>query len=131
MNTLTLAGRKLRCIDGLPPGLLFDMADAQAQGETMKTVSAMRKLLVQLVIEEDRPLLNEALYDSKNVLPMTEIYEGINKLVEEMTGRPTRRPSRSQPGGEPTAKPAKVVSFSKGTVKEEPASRKGGRQAVS
>lgn len=119
MKSLILQGRELRCIDELPPGILFDLADITGEADTMKVMSAIRKFLVAIVTPEDRLAFNEVIYSTSPVLTVTELSEEAARLIEEYAGRPTLRPSPSPAGGEPTGDGPRVVSLSPATVSEE------------
>lgn len=131
MRTFKIAGRELRCIESMPPGVIFDLADAVTDGGVMAQVAAIRKLLYACVVDEDLEQLKAILYDRQNVVPFEDLNAAVGELISDYTGRPSQRPSDSQAGGEPTPPPSRVVSLSRGTVKEAETSSPDGQSAAS
>lgn len=120
--------RDIRFIDAIPPGYIFDLQAAQEEG---RAVTGLRKILPMLIVEEDRHLFDEALYDAENILEMSELTALVQQLVEANSNRPTRRPSGSRAGGAPTLQQSRVVSLSRGTAPEDEASQTDGASIAS
>jgi len=133
VKTLRLGGRDLRCIDKLPLGLLFDLAEAMSSGteNTMRAVAAMSTVVKTVVVKEDLASLSEVLHDTTNVVDITELNEAIGNLMVQYAERPTVKPSVSLNGRERTGGSSKVVSLSRGTVRVDEASPTDGASVAS
>jgi hypothetical protein len=128
---LRLRGEEIRCIDALPPGLLFDLAEMTTETDTMRTMAAIGKFLRAVIVPEDQDKYRQLVYDPVNVLAITELSEACGDLIREYAGRPTLRPSESADGSPPTGDISRVVSFSRGTVETVPASSPDGQLPAS
>lgn len=129
MPELVLGKRRMRCIEVLPPGVIFDLAEGTHEGGTLKAVAAFSRFLRAVVMPADQDLLREALYDTQPVLSYDELNEAAGGLVAEYTGRPTQRPSASPGGSTPTTGPSRVVSLSRATAAEGATSSTAGQPA--
>lgn len=111
MKSLNLRGEELRCIDVIPPGLLFDLADMTNEQDTMRVMSLIGRFLNAIVVPEDLQRYRAILYDTQNVLGITELSDEAGRLITEYAGRPTVRPSESPAGSDTTGQPSRVVSL--------------------
>jgi len=130
---LVLGGRKLRCIEAIPLGMVFDLAEAMEDGSSgMKAIAAMSKMVRNIVVKEDRGALKEMLADTEKPVTFDELNTGLGDLLKAYNvGRPLGRPSASSPGPDKTGGTSKVVSLSRATDRERAASSTDGRSAAS
>lgn len=133
---LRLSGQEMRCIDALPPGLLFDVAevantDERNPNDVLRTMATIGRFLKSIVIPEDRPIYDRIVYDTRDVIGIDVLSEEAGRLIQEYAGRPTSRPSASPDGSRQTEPSSRVVSFSRGTVEEEPPSGTDGASSES
>lgn len=130
MPILKLGEHEFRCIERPPLGLMFDLAEAEMQGDSAALV-ALRKF-VRVVVEDDEQERLEELFNNRRAtLSIEDLNAGISALMEDYSGRPTERPSRSSSGPEPTGASSRVVSLSRGTVRVEETSSQDGQSAAS
>lgn len=130
-KTLTLRGETLECIDALPPGNLFELAEMTTTDDVMKTMHLIGRFLEAVVVEKDAKRYRALVYDKVNVVDLDELSEECGRLIREYAGRPTSRLSDSPPGSSPTGETSRVVSFSRGTVEEAPTSSPDGQSSAS
>lgn len=110
MRSLNLGGQTFNCIDQMPVGLFFDLAEAPTG---MASLLAFRRVLDVIVVEEDQERLKAAFYAVSPVILIDDLAEALAGLMTEYAGRPTERPSSSLSGSKPTGKPSRVVSLSR------------------
>lgn len=105
MPTLKLGGHELECRSELGPGHLMKLAKAM-KGDTMAQLAGMYDFLSVVVVEKDRPKLDEALDDDG--LDFDVLNDAVGDLMmsyqEDTPPRPTKRSSslpspRPAPGG--------------------------------
>lgn len=128
IRSLRIEGRDpLRCIDAksLPIGIIFDLAEGMDSKDEMRAIASMWKFMKAVVAEEDHAKLRDILYDTKNPVTFAQLNTAIGTLMVEYGGRPTTRPSSSVPGRGPSRGSSRVVSLSRGTVREEEPSKPG------
>jgi hypothetical protein len=89
----------------------------------------MYDLLISAVTVEERDRLDA--FMAEHQFSFDELNEAIGALMTSYTNRPMDRPSPSPAGEIPTGRPSRVVSLSRGTVKEVQPSSTDGAQAVS
>lgn len=130
-KVLNLGGKTMRCIDRLPMGMIFDLAEAMQSGVEMQAIAAMSKMLKTVVVEEDLALLSEVLHDVKDPVGFEELNNAIGAMMVQYSKRPLGQPSPSSRGSEPTGGTRKVVSLQRGTVKEDATSSKDGSSIAS
>lgn len=130
MKTLNLRGEELRCIEKLPPGLVFDLAEASSSGDATKALVAFARFLRSTVVPDDRERLNEILYDTESVIELEELNEAAGELITEYTGRPTKRPSQSPTGSNATGGLSRVDSPLPDTDREAVMSSTDGQSGV-
>jgi len=129
---LVIGGKTLRCIERMPVGMIFDLAEAMEGGEqTMQAVAAMSKMIKQLVVKEDQGQLAEALHSFDNPVGFDELNTALGNLMVQYSGRPLGRPSRLSRGPAPTGGTSKVVSLSRATVSRPASSSTDGTSAAS
>ena len=128
-KVLRLKEQEFRCIPQCPPGVLFDLADAEDGGTS--SLKAFRDFMFTLVEDDEHERLNALLRDRRDPPSFADLEQAIGELVKAYSGRPTERPSRSPTGVEATGGPSRVVSLSRGTVRTVEASLPDGESAVS
>lgn len=88
--------REFRIADQLPGIILLDLGlasdPAATQGEQLR---AMRQFLVAAIHEDDSASFEVYLRTARPVIEIDELNSIIEKLVEEVAGRPTESPSTS------------------------------------
>lgn len=130
---MKLGGREFRCVDVLPLGLVFDLAEAMdAEAGGFAAIAAMSKLTRTLVVPDERKELKKFLDSVENPISFDDLNEALGEVLKQFgADRPTARSSRSSPSGGASGPGSKVVSLSRGTVKTDDQSRKDGASAAS
>lgn len=125
---LRIEGREpLRCIatKSLPPGPVFELAAAMKSGDDMAALAVMWRFIETVVVKDEHAKLRDMLYDTENVITFDQLNVAIGTLMKEYAQRPTPRPSSSAPGRSTRPGTSRVVSLSRGTVRDEPSSTGG------
>jgi len=121
MKSLRLGGKDLRCIDTMPVGLSFDLAEAMVgsdgEGGEMRALAALSRTLRNLVIPADREALSEVLHDSVTPITFEDLNNALGELLVQYGNRPLERPSLSPRGPSVTGGVSKVVSLHRATGK--------------
>jgi hypothetical protein len=128
---LVLGGTALRCIERLPMGMIFDLAEAMESGIEMQAIAAMSRMLKTVVIKEDLVRLDEVLHRVDDAIGFDALNTAIGDLMVQYSGRPLERPSRSARGRKATGGTSRVVSLSKGTVRTSARSSTDGSSVAS
>jgi hypothetical protein len=131
-RTLTLGGKTLRCIDTIPLGLVFDLAEAMEDDNTgMKAIAGIAKALRTIVVKEDRVILKDILDDTENPVSFDELNTAMGNIMAEYGKRPTAPPSRSPSGASATSRSSRVVSLWRDTGKVGGTSSQDGKSLAS
>lgn len=131
-KVLKLGKREIRCIPRIPMGVLFDLAEAMNSGKEIEAIVGMNRMLKTVVVKEDLALLSEALHDVEEPVEFDELNTAIGDLMKQYgTKRPLAPSSRSAGGSGKTGGTQKVVSLSRGTVREGEKSSQGGTSIAS
>lgn len=130
MKTLRLKHHEFACIDVMPVGVVFDIAEGVEAGE-FKGILALRSALYALVVEDEHERLTAALRDPHDPVDFDALNEAVGTLITAYTDRPTERPSSSPDGAESTVRSSRVVSLSPATGRGDVTSSRDGQQAVS
>lgn len=130
-KVLVLGGETMRCVDVMPIGMAFDLAEAVDSGSEMRAIATIGRTLKALVVEEDRPRLEAVLHRSTDVVTFADLNRAMGDLMVQYSGRPTAPPSASQGGSARTDGTRRVVSLSRGTVREDETSSRGGASRAS
>jgi hypothetical protein len=130
-KTITLGDETFNCIETMPMGYVFDLAEAMASGDIMAAVAGMSRTIRTLVVKEEQTRLAEVLHRIENPVGFDELNEALGTAVTQYTQRPLGQPATSPSGRSSTGGVSKVVSFSRGTVKTEETSPKDGAQRAS
>jgi hypothetical protein len=111
---LRLGGKELRCIETLPIGVMFDLAEAMEAGE-MAAVAGMSRTLRGIVVPDDRAALKAVLNNTETPVTFDELNTALGGVLSNVVGRPTTPRSSSPPGPAATAPRSKVVSLYRAT----------------
>jgi hypothetical protein len=105
--TFTLAGRKLTTVPRLPFAAVADLFATDAGDH-----QALLRFLEDVVVDEDVPVLHEALHDKTHLLITREVDDVVNALLEEFTGRPPTQSGDSRITSSTDGSSSKDVSAS-------------------
>lgn len=133
MKVLSLGGETFRCIDSVPLGLVFDLAEAMGGGEegSMAMVAGIAKAIRTIVVKDDRARLKAVLDREENAVTFDELNNAMGSIMEEYGKRPTKQLSPLPSGRDETMRPSKVVSLYRGTVETAETSTRAGKSAAS
>jgi hypothetical protein len=131
MKTLNIKAKELRCVDTMPLGMLFDLAEAMDSDDMMKGMAAMGRTIRNLVVPEDRKALSAILNDATDPLSFDDLNTALGGLLKQYGDRPLGKPSSSPVGRGRTGGSSKVVSLHRATGKAEPKSPRGGASRAS
>ena len=131
---IRLGDRELRCIEVMPLGMVFDLAEAMdvviGESAPMKQTAALSRFLKKIVVAEDLPKLQEVLHDTVTAVTFGDLNEAVGSLMVEYSGRPFAQRRSSSPGPTSTGGSSRVVSLWRGTGKTPARSSKPGRSGA-
>lgn len=103
-----------------------------SSSEPMRQMGGMHDFVLAVLLPEERDRFTatmRSLDDDAGVLD--KLNAAVGELMVSYTARPTERPSASPSGSESTAPKSRVVSLSRGTVREVEMSSTDGQQTAS
>lgn len=124
--TFRIGGESFECVNHVPNWNIMRLADAMEQDDEMKALAVMYRFVLRLVVEAERPRLDEFL--SEYDFEFDELEHAIGDALVEVAGRgkgsgvprgipPSDASSTPSSGGsERTPATHRVVSLSRGTV---------------
>ncbi|MFA7297315.1 MAG: hypothetical protein WC211_09070 [Dehalococcoidia bacterium] len=129
-HVLTVRGESFGARDTLPAWALMKLAKSQGSGDAMQQVGGLHDFLLG-VLQEPESKRFEAFMEAHPDVTFEELETAVGGLMQSYTARPTGRPSPSPAGPMPAGGSSRVVSLSRGTVREERTSRTAGTPAAS
>ena len=129
-HALTIRGERFAAQDTLPAWALMKLAKSQGSGDAMQQVAGVHDFLMAVLAVTERERF-ERFMEGCSDITFDELETAVGSLMQAYTTRPTERPSPSPAGPTPTGGPSRVVSLSRGTVREVPASSTAGMPVAS
>lgn len=129
-HALTVRGERFAARDTLPAWALMKLAKSQGSGDAMRQVGGLHDFLLG-VLQEPEASRFEAFMEEHADVTFEELESAVGGLMQAYTTRPTGRPSPSPAGPTPAGGSSRVVSLSRGTVREGQASSTAGTPAAS
>lgn len=105
--TFTVAGETFTCIDSLPLTILANITRQQSNGQA---VVGLADFLTAVVLPEDHDRLEVLMNEPHNAVAIESWAEIVEWLIEEYTGRPTRRRLSSLSGSSLNGASSRVAS---------------------
>lgn len=131
MKYLELKGKRLPCIDAMPVGLIFDLAEGVDSRNESKQIAAMSRAIKAIVLGSHHDELHEALYATDNPVTFTDLNAALGTLMKEYAERPFTQSSNSPTGEKPTGATSRVVSLWRATDEADETSSKDGSSVAS
>lgn len=129
-HVLTVRGERFAARNTLPAWALMKLAKSQGSGDAMQQVGGLHDFLLA-VLQESEARRFETFMEGHADVTFDELETAVGGLMQAYTSRPTGRPSPSPAGPTPAGGSSRVVSLSRGTVREEPVSSRDGMPAAS
>ena len=129
-HALTVRGERFAAQETLPAWALMKLAKSQGSGDAMQQVAGLHDFLMAILAVEERDRF-ERFMEQHADATFDELETAVGALMQAYTTRPTGRPSASPAGPTPSGGPSRVVSLSRGTVREVPASSPAGQPLAS
>ena len=124
-HALTVRGERFAAQETLPAWALMKLAKSQGSGDAMQQVAGVHDFLMAVLATTERDRFERFMEQHADVT-FEELETAVGALMQAYTARPTERPSPSPAGPTPSGGPSRVVSLSRGTVREAPASSMAG-----
>lgn len=96
--TFTLEGQEFECVEEAPAAALTDFLGDVAGDHVGRSAAALVSFITSVLIDEDVPRFLDLVHSKETIIPIETVGEIVTWLVEEYSGRPTVRPSRSRGG---------------------------------
>ena len=129
-RALTVRDEQFTAQETLPAWALMKLAKSQGSGDAMQQVAGLHDFLMAVLAVSERDRFERFMEQHADVT-FEELETAVGALMLAYTTRPTERPSRSPAGPMPSGGSSRVVSLSRGTVREEAASPVAGQPAAS
>lgn len=129
-HALTVRDEHFAAQDTLPAWALMKLAKSQGSGDAMQQVAGLHDFLMAVLAVSERERF-ERFMEQHSDVSFEELETAVGALMQAYTTRPTERPSPLPAGPVPTGGRSRVVSLSRGTVREAAASSAAGAPAVS
>jgi len=129
-HALTVRGERFAAQETLPAWALMKLAKSQGSGDAMQQVAGLHDFLMAVLAASERDRF-EQFMEAHSDVTFEELETAVGALMRAYTTRPTERPSRSPAGPTPSGGSSRVVSLSRGTVREEATSSTAGQPAAS
>lgn len=129
-HALTVRDERFAAQDTLPAWALMKLAKSQGSGDAMQQVAGLHDFLMAVLAVSERDRF-ERFMEQHSDVGFEELETAVGALMQAYTARPTERPSRSPAGPTPSGGQSRVVSLSRGTVREAAASSAAGVPAAS
>lgn len=129
-HALTVRDERFAARHTLPAWALMKLAKSQGSGDAMQQVAGLHDFLLAVLADHEHERF-EAFMEAHPDVGFDELESAVGGLMQAYTARPTGRPSRSPAGQTPNGGSSRVVSLSRGTVREEPTSSRAGTPAAS
>lgn len=128
-HEFVINGEQFPCRDELSAWGLMKLAKAVTSGDDMQALAGMYDLLQGVVLPTEWQRFDTFLSAAS---PSAEdLNQAIGALMTSYSDRPTEQSSPSQAGPPSTGRGRRVVSLSRGTVRDEEESSTDGAQSVS
>lgn len=129
-HALVVRGEQFAAQESLPAWALMKLAKSQGSGDAMQQVAGLHDFLMAVLVVTERDRFERFMEGHADVT-FEELETAVGALMQAYTTRPTGRPSASPAGPTPTGGRSRVVSLSRGTVREGSASPAAGAPAAS
>ncbi len=129
-HALTVRDERFAAQETLPAWALMKLAKSQGSGDAMQQVAGLHDFLMAVLVVNERDRFERFMEQHADVT-FDELETAVGALMQAYTTRPTERPSPSPAGPTPSGGSSRVVSLSRGTVREEPTSSTAGAPVAS
>ncbi|MBM4414900.1 MAG: hypothetical protein FJ035_01215 [Chloroflexi bacterium] len=129
-RALTVRDERFAAQETLPAWALMKLAKSQGSGDAMQQVAGLHDFLMAVLAASERDRF-ERFMDSHSDVSFEELENAVGALMTAYTTRPTGRPSPSPAGPTPVGGRSRVVSLSRGTVREAATSSAAGQPLAS
>lgn len=129
-HALTVRDERFAAQETLPAWALMKLAKSQGSGDAMQQVAGLHDFLMAVLAPTERDRF-ERFMEQHSDVTFDELETAVGALMQAYTTRPTERPSPSPAGPTPSGGSSRVVSLSRGTVREAEVSSTAGAPAAS
>ncbi|MCC6238105.1 MAG: hypothetical protein IT299_11115 [Dehalococcoidia bacterium] len=129
-HALNIRDERFTAQETLPAWALMKLAKSQGSGDAMQQVAGLHDFLMAILAASERNRF-ERFMETRPDVTFEELETAVGALMQAYTTRPTERPSRSPAGPMPSGGSSRVVSLSRGTVREEATSSMAGQPPAS